>query len=509
MHRAAHVIPAPIFIDGSANSATNERSGSIRAMAINHMNRMMRARSLAIMVAGTLCLFVTIAPAAQGQAVPRQLPPEPAPELPSVSDYSLPPGENQTPANDQAEGPVEENALPPQAAPTTNIVAPGAQPAARPVPVAPGAAPAIRAQDRPAAVANTRPSAPVNPAPRVTTTRPPAGNTATAVPASDDPAPSENQPQPGFSTELPGQTLPSASDASPDTMQSPVTAEASSNTNFRYYVGGGILFLLLAGLGTYFWRHKSDALLYEGEITDDSGSVPVVDPAPAQTPRKPAPKIYSPPNPAAPKKPSPVMSNGFVTSKIGVTPEPKAQPKATRIQPTAPNPPKPNIAWDSASAEHLQIAFIANGASSTLLNAVLNYTVTLTNTSKQNLHQIRLSGTMTQADAESAKNAAAQISNLLHNAESLSAGETLTLTGDIRLPLNAIRPITFKSQALFIPLARFDAEFTDNEGTVHKQSVSFIVGREYEPPRPKMAPFRLDLGPRSFDPVGQRPLITS
>lgn len=515
MHRAAHVIPAYIFIDGSANGATKQTTGLRRAMAIQYMDGMTRVRSLAIMIVGVLGLFVAAAPSALGQAVPRQLPPEPAPELPSVNDYSLPPGEGQTPTGNQAEGPVEENIPPPQAAPTPDNTTPSNQPSARPVPAIPtpqpGAVPTNRGQDRPAPVANTQPNTPANPTRRVTSAPPPTDNVDATAATPNNPATGESQPSPGFSTALPNQALPSASDPASDRTDSSATPQTSSGENFGYYVGAAILFLLLGGLGIYLWRRKTSASSYAAEVEDDFASIPEADPAPAPTPRKPAPKIYSPPNPAEPKKPAPVMSNGFVTSQIGVTPEPKPQVKPPLIQPVAPQPlkpSKPDAGRNSNPVDHLKIEFIASGASSTLLNAVLNYTITLTNTSDEDLHDINLSGAMMQADAATARDDGSETGHMLHQTESLSAGETITLTGDIRLPLNAIRPITFKSQALFIPLARFGVVYADQNNAQHQQSVSFIVGREYEPPRPKMAPFRLDLGPKIFHPVGQRPLNT-
>lgn len=458
------------------------------------------------MIVGALSLFVTAAPSALGQAVPRQLPPEPPPELPSVNDYSLPPGDGQTPAGNQAEGPVEENTPPPQAAPTLDGAAPSNQPAARPVPVAPapqpGATSPNRIQNRPAPVTNTRPDAPTRPAPRAT---PPPGNTDIATPT----ATSESQPQPGFSTDLPNQALPSASDAAPAAIQSRATPQASSDSNFGYYVGAAILFLLLGGLGLYVWRRKAAAPSYAEETEDHIAPAPTAEPVPAPIPRRPAPKIYAPPNPAAPKKPSPVMSNGFVTSKIGVAPELKPQVKPAVIHPASSTSLKPveaAVTPEPQPVDHLKIEFVANGASSTLLNAVLSYTITLTNTSEADLHDLNLSGAMMQADTETARDDGSQTGPMLHQIENLPAGETVTLIGDIRVPLNAIRPITFKSQALFIPLARFGVVYADQDNIQHQQSVSFIVGREYEPPRPKMAPFRLDLGPKIFHPVGQRPL---
>ncbi|QTD55357.1 hypothetical protein [Parasphingorhabdus cellanae] len=471
-------------------------------MTINHMGRMMRVKSLAMVIAGTLGLSIAAIPSAQGQAVPRQLPPDPPPELPSVSDYSLPPGEGQNPADGQAEGPTEENGPAPQAAPPSGSALPGTQPAAQPAPISPVDAPTIGGQTRPtptgpALSGSPRTSAPVTNPPTATPTRRPAGDPAVAAPSVNRPAIDSDQPQPGFSTELPRQTMPSNPSA-PKTV-SEASPEISSGGTILHYAVGGIVLLLLSGLGAYFWRRKTVMPSQEEEITDDPELLTATDSIPASKPHKPAPKIYSPPNPSEPEKPNPLSSNGFVTSKIGAVPKPL--PTAAKGPPIAPKPDRKPGATD-----YLQIDLAANSASSTLLNAVLNYTITLTNQSDQSLHDIHLSGTMMQADSENARNGDIETGEPLHKIENLAVGETISLTGDIRLPLNAIRPITFKSQALFIPLARFGVVYADQSNVEYRQAASFIIGREYEPRRPKMAPFRLDLGPRNFSPVGQRPL---
>lgn len=448
------------------------------------------------MIAGMIGLSITTIPAAHGQAIPRQLPPDPPPELPSVNDYSLPPGDGQTPADNQAEGPVEENALPPQAAPSSGGVTPDTQPATQPVPVPArpqtGDNRTNEVQARQAPPGDARPNAPAAD-PRRTAPAP------SAAPPADSSVADDNPPQPGFSTDLPRQTLPSAPEVAPEQSPASPVPETGSGGSMFYYVGGGIVLLFLSGLGAYFLRRRTAASLLAEEIADDPEPLRAADPVPAATPRKPAPKIYAPPNPAKSKPPTPVSSEGFVTSKIGVIPEPPSTP--VRIPPVPPaQDPKPS------AANHLQFEFTANGASSTLLNAVLNYTVTLTNLSDQLLRDIRLSGAMMQANSENARNGGVETGDVLHMIDNLPAGEAISLTGDIRLPLNAIRPIIFKSQALFIPLARFGVAYSDQNNIECQQAASFIVGREYEPRRPKMAPFRLDLGPQSFGPVGQRPL---
>ena len=157
---------------------------------------------------------------------------------------------------------------------------------------------------------------------------------------------------------------------------------------------------------------------------------------------------------------------------------------------------------------HLKIEFVAESASSTLINALINYRIILTNEGGDQLSNLAVSGAMAQAEKDIAASDLGLVQTPLHELPSLAAGQSVTLQGELRLPLTAIRPISFKSQALFIPLARFAVEYLDGDGEKQRQVSAFVVGREYDPPRQKMAPFRLDLGPGSFSPVGQRPLGT-
>lgn len=464
-----------------------------------------------MMVAGILGLFAAISAPAMGQAVPRELPPGPLPELPSVSEYSLPPGDSQAPVANPAQGPTEENIPQPSALPSRNTTAPkapNAPPIIRPVPndrlPRTGNAQPNASEGRPAPKNNTPPNLSSNPAEE------PSSGPAMTSSVSESPQ-TGDQSQPGFSSDLSNPS--DASDTPlpnsiPEPMASSSMPETEQGQNIAIYVGAALAFLLLSGIGIYFWRRKSSLPSHkETELVEAEVALPI----PAQKSRKPAPKIYSPPNPSepaepsTPRNPSPVSSDGFITSKTGILPQ---RPRTDMATP--PVAPKRETVSMTSSAKHLQIEFIATGASSTLLNAVLNYTLKLSNISEQDLRNIRLSGTMTQADAESAKSGASELTGQLHGAlqkvETLSAGEAVTLTGDIRVPLNSIRPIIFKSQALFIPLARFGVDYIDDTGSPHQHISSYIVGREYEPRRPKMAPFRLDQGPRNFARVGQRTL---
>ena len=124
----------------------------------------------------------------------------------------------------------------------------------------------------------------------------------------------------------------------------------------------------------------------------------------------------------------------------------------------------------------IAISFRPRSANATLFNAVLAFELTLSNHSDEVLD--------------------------------LKAGDTEAIISEFRVPLTSIDPIVFRSQALFVPQVHISIEFTDSAGFRHFQTTAYLVGQEHQPPRQKMAPFRLDTGPRSFTPLGHRPLAS-
>ena len=159
-------------------------------------------------------------------------------------------------------------------------------------------------------------------------------------------------------------------------------------------------------------------------------------------------------------------------------------------------------------APALLVAFQPRSANATLINAVLNFELTLSNPASEDISDIRITGAMIQArNHGNSDSASIPLSSLAH-IDQLRNGESEKVVGEFRIPLNSIDPILFQSQALFVPMVQLAFEFADAAGRRHVQTASFLVGREHQPPRPKMAPFRLDLGPRSFAPLGYRALTT-
>jgi len=154
----------------------------------------------------------------------------------------------------------------------------------------------------------------------------------------------------------------------------------------------------------------------------------------------------------------------------------------------------------------IALGFKPHAANATLINAVLSFELTLSNHGSDVLTGIKVNGAMAQAEQKDSSNPVLADLSPLREVQDLQAGEAEKILSEFRIPLASIRPILFGSQALFVPLVRISIEFTDGSGFQHFQTASYLVGREHQPPRPKMAAFRLDLGPRSFAPLGYRAL---
>lgn len=91
----------------------------------------------------------------------------------------------------------------------------------------------------------------------------------------------------------------------------------------------------------------------------------------------------------------------------------------------------------------------------------------------------------------------------LHSAVAIAPGETIQLNGELRLSSDEIVPVEMGQRTLLIPLAAFDAAYrwgaeADDPVGQGRTARAFIVGQEQEPPAARLAPLRLDQGPRQY-----------
>ena len=88
-------------------------------------------------------------------------------------------------------------------------------------------------------------------------------------------------------------------------------------------------------------------------------------------------------------------------------------------------------------------------------------------------------------------------------------GERLGLSLELSVPLNEMQTFPLGEQQLLVPIVVASLSYSDDQGKrAGEARLANMIGREAQPPQPKMGPLRLDKGPRSFAPLGQRPIYT-
>ncbi len=181
---------------------------------------------------------------------------------------------------------------------------------------------------------------------------------------------------------------------------------------------------------------------------------------------------------------------------------PSASPKLAMADP----------ANDTAPLPALGLVMQATRMSATLVNTTLSYRLSITNNGPEPLHDVVVAGDMIAAHAsrpaEELLDARGASLPELHRIATLAPGESVTLGGDIRLPLVSITPIRSGDAALFVPLARLRARGAGPGGAMIENGGTFLVGQPAAASKGarngRLQPFRLDLGPRNYSKLDQQ-----
>ena len=89
-----------------------------------------------------------------------------------------------------------------------------------------------------------------------------------------------------------------------------------------------------------------------------------------------------------------------------------------------------------------------------------------------------------------------------------ATGERLATEIELKIPLHELISYPMKDRRLFVPIMLANIVYIWGEdGESDEARLSCLIGREATPAASKMAPFWLDLGPRSIASLGQRPLF--
>ena len=470
--------------------------------------------------------------------------------------FSLPPGPQQNPQPpSNVQGPVDAESTPPRRTDEP------AEPAPRP-PVATIAPTPVPRQQSPRAQETPRPR-PTSPRPAAQQpqaqprSQAPAATPAPAPAASPDSLVSADQPPvEAPATEappadaLPVPELPGLSEPNPATSPETDPATAEDDGSIWWWAGAGLI--ALASLVFMGLRSRKARPAVAAETPVHLQPVETV-PTP---PLRQQPKVAAPPAPAprpvAPQpqpQPQPQADLKFDAAQMAGswrTAAPTPPPPPARAPVMAP-PPEPEeadideILPDSALADsasgasaslgaapgvpqrhqlggetpapvvpRLLLDYTTLGIDVTLVNAVARYHLGITNMSDMSVSNIALHGAIVQAR----KGMPPTIDPMrgdsllphLQKIADIEPGSTQRCEGQIRLPLGQIEPIAMQGRMLFVPLVHIWIGYDGPDGTRYAVTQSFVLGEESNPPGPRVGPLRLDLGPRRFTAIGQRPL---
>ena len=180
------------------------------------------------------------------------------------------------------------------------------------------------------------------------------------------------------------------------------------------------------------------------------------------------------------------------------TPRP-VPPRAKPVAPAAPPVPR----------ARLEIEFRADRAAATDTEARVHFDMVLRNVGDVEARNIRIDSRMFNASGESEidgflKGAIHEHSGSPH--VTIEPGDTLELASMLSLPKSEVREIELQGRRVFVPVVAINVAYDWADGGKGRTSRSWLVGREAEQPSAKMGAFRLDLGPRIYRSVGQRPM---
>lgn len=175
---------------------------------------------------------------------------------------------------------------------------------------------------------------------------------------------------------------------------------------------------------------------------------------------------------------------------------------AASTNPPAPVVPPPSSSQAAPDAP-FELTLEAERLSVSLLNATLQYRLTLRNRRDEPLAPVRVAADMIGAHAAHPQDGrivpdSARLETR-HAVPGLTVGESVVLRGELRLPLREVTPIRNGAARLLVPLVRMRAE----TGRTSCTRV-IVVGESARVPGGPLRPFRLDAGPRIFGAVDQR-----
>lgn len=158
-----------------------------------------------------------------------------------------------------------------------------------------------------------------------------------------------------------------------------------------------------------------------------------------------------------------------------------------------------------AGPTDLQIRAEAIKLTRSVMNATLHYRVSLMNRSTKAISNVDLGADIVSAHGgvpvEQQVASTSQALEKRHTFDRIAPGQSVRYEGQLTIPLSQARVIRQGKAALFVPLLRVRLDGASAEPLVK----TFVVGLGI-PGGGRVTPFRIDEGPRSYEPIAARAL---
>jgi hypothetical protein len=274
---------------------------------------------------------------------------------------------------------------------------------------------------------------------------------------------------------------PAANSVETETARSPAFDQTDAAEPAPLSGNGGLgwpwiaaLLALVGGAGFLAWSRRTRRQRYGDPgrmafagLVPDLGPEPAAAPPPVPRPRADPVPPRAPPKPpvqAAPKPEPKGSDDGLIVSK--------------RLKP------------------ELTIQFQPDRAVVTDSDVMLQFDVVVANTGSAPARDVLVEAQMVCAHAGQDSEIAAFFKEPVGKGDRIAAIQPLgriSLKSSVRVPLAQLHSFEVEGRTLFVPLVAFNILFSGNA----QASASFLVGRGTDGDE-KLAPFRLDLGPRIF-----------
>ncbi|HEY0164902.1 MAG TPA: hypothetical protein VGB39_05970 [Sphingomicrobium sp.] len=349
----------------------------------------------------------------------------------------------------------------------------------------PATTPRTTSPSQPATTAPARDRA--SPAP----TRPSPG------PASAAPQPSSADPLAPFAVDGPAPT--DVQTAQPDLEQAPLAPpSAPSQDEPTNYIPWILVVLLIGAAAAFYWRQRSQP----SYATASAGAYAMPERAPEPAPPRPVPR------------PQPLQRDPSPRPEHNVRPAPAAEaatPRPAAAAPTpaalAPRPAQPAAPFGMVTTSlrpWLDIEFTPGRCVVENDKATIQFDVTLFNSGGAPARDVLIEASMFNAGPAQDQEIGAFFQHPETKGDRIPTIPPLkrvALKSAVSLTREQLRQFEVAGRKLFVPLVGVNAlyRWSGGEG---QTSASYLVGRDTQ--SEKMAPLRLDLGPRIFRGLGAR-----